>query len=243
VNQLSCAEFAALAPELALDLLSGAERAAALAHLAGCRACQTNLDELARTADALLLVAPIGEPSAGFESRVLARLAAEKGTQPAEKRPLFRRKQTGSPPRPGRANRWIGPLSLVAALVVAAATVGVIIGRHTARHPEQSEIRTATVWADQFRSTCHVVAIPGHDGQGAEILLRLDEVDETPAAYPVLVEPATGGRPVPIGKVQVVAGHGAFDRVVPARVGQIRGLQVLEEDGRSTRYQASFAPV
>jgi hypothetical protein len=243
VSQLTCAEFAALAPELALDVVSGDERAAALAHLTGCRACQANLDELARTADALLLVAPSGEPSAGFESRVLARLAAEKGARTAEKRSPFRRSRSGSPGRPGRARRWIAPLSLAAALVVAAATVGAIIGRHTATRTEQSQIRTATVWADQFRSTCRIVAVPGSDGRGAEILLRLDEVPEAPETYPVLVEPATGGRPVAIGSVQVVAGHGAFDRLVPPRVGRIRGVQVLEEDARRMRYQASFAPV
>jgi anti-sigma factor RsiW len=242
VNPLSCSEFAALAPELALDLLSGDERAAALAHLAGCRACQTNLDELARTADDLLLLAPRGEPPAGFESRVLARLANEEGPQRAEKRLLFGRPGSGSRRRPGRPHRWL-PLGLVAALVVATATVGVIVGRHSARRPQPSEIRTATVWADNFRSTCHIVAVPGTDGQGAEVLLRLDEVAEGPSAYPVLVEPASGGRAVAIGNVQVVGGHGAFDRVVPAQVGRIRGVQVMEEDGRRLRYEASFAPV
>ena len=242
MNTLTCAEFAALAPELALDLLSGDERAAALAHLAGCRSCQTNLDELARTADALLLLAPCGEPPAGFESRVLARLADEERAQPAEKRFAFWRPGSGSRRRPGRPRRWM-PLGLVAALLVATATVGVIVGRHSARHPEPSAIRTATVWADNFRSTCHIVAVPGSDGQGAEVLLRLDEAAEAPSAYPVLVEPATGGRPVAIGTVQVVDGRGAFDRVVPAQVGRIRGVRVMEEDGRRLRYQASFAPV
>jgi hypothetical protein len=242
VSQLTCAEFAALAPELALNLVSGDERAQALAHLTGCRACQTNLDELARTADALLLVAPSDEPPAGFESRVLAQLAAEKGTRAAERRSPFLRTQKGGPRRRGPTGRWIRPLTLAAALVVAAATVGAIIGRDTASQPEQPAIRTATVWADHFQSTCHIVAVPGQDGRGAEILLRLDEVPEGPEAYPVLVEPATGGRPIGLGNVQVVRGHGAFDRVVPAPIGRIRGVQVLEEDGRM-RYRASFAPV
>jgi anti-sigma factor RsiW len=242
VNPLTCSDFAALAPELALDLLSGDERAAALSHLAGCRACQTNLDDLARTADALLLLAPSGEPPAGFESRVLARLADEEGAQPAEKRFPFRSPGSGSRGRTGRRHRWM-PLGLVAALLVATATVGVIVGRHSARHPQPSAIRTATVWADNFRSTCHIVAVPGTDGQGAEVLLRLDEAAEAPSAYPVLVEPASGGRPVALGSVQVVDGHGAFDRVVPLRVGRIRGVQVMEEDGHRLRYEASFAPI
>src|SRR5262249_26565367 len=137
---------------------------------------------------------------------------------------------------------WM-PLGLVAALLVATATVGVIVGRHSAGRRQPSEIRTATVWADNFRSTCHVVALPGTDGQGPEVLLRLDEAADEPSAYPVLVEPASGGQPVAIGSVRVVSGHGAFDRVVPAQVGRIRGVQVMEEDGHRLRYEATFAPV
>jgi hypothetical protein len=133
-------------------------------------------------------------------------------------------------------------LSVATALVVVAATVGVLLGRDPARHPQQSAIRTATVWADQGRSTCHVVAIPGHDGRGAEVVLRLDELAEQPSAYPVMVEPANGGRAIPLGMVQVVNGVGSFDAVVPATVGKIRGVQVLEEDGQ-LRYQARFSAI
>ena len=242
MNQLSCAEFAALAPELALDLLSGDERAAALVHLGGCRACRTNLDELARTADALLLVAPKAEPPAGFESRVLARLAAENGVQRAGKRWPFQRHRSGMLRPDHRGRRWIRPLSMVAALLIAVGTVGLIVGRHTAGRPQHSAIRTATVWADRGRSTCQVVAVPGRDGHGAELLLRLDEIAEQPSAYPVLVEPVTGGPAVPIGRVDVVGGRGTFDAVVPTQLGKIRGVQVREEGGQ-LRYQATFAAI
>ncbi|HSS12195.1 MAG TPA: zf-HC2 domain-containing protein [Acidimicrobiales bacterium] len=255
MNDLTCDEFASQAAELALGLLSGDERAAALAHLAGCSSCRVNLDELARAADALLLVAPRAEPPIGFESRVLARLAADGAAQSARRRwPILRGRggprglaQASSSPQATRkhsrpAVRWIRPLSVAAAVAIMAVTVGVIVGQHTASHARPSAIRTATVWADAGKSTCQVVAIPGQDGHGPELLLRLDEVAEGPSAYPVLVDPANGGRAVPIGMVNVVKGLGHFDAVLPAGVSKIRGVRVLEEDG-SLRYQATFSAI
>jgi len=92
-----CDEVRAVAADLALDELTGAERAAALAHLSQCPECRTEVAELAAVADAVLLAAPSVEPPAGFESRVLARL---------------------TPPRP---RAW---LPRVAAVAAAAALVG-----------------------------------------------------------------------------------------------------------------------
>lgn len=69
-----CAELREVAPDLALDTLDGAERAAAVNHLAGCAECAAHVAELGRTVDVLLLTGPEAEPSAGFESRVLRRL-------------------------------------------------------------------------------------------------------------------------------------------------------------------------
>lgn len=72
---MRCDQVRALAAELALDELTGTERAAALAHLGSCAACRAEVADLAAVADSLLLLAPHAEPSAGFESRVVARIA------------------------------------------------------------------------------------------------------------------------------------------------------------------------
>jgi hypothetical protein len=98
---MRCDEVRAVAAELALDELTGAERATALGHLAQCPECRSEVAELAAVADAVLLVAPSVEPPAGFESRVLAQLA---------------------PPRP---RAW---LARVAAVAAAAALVGGVVG-------------------------------------------------------------------------------------------------------------------
>jgi hypothetical protein len=68
-----------LAPEMALGVLSGDERGAAIAHLETCAQCQVDLSLLADVADQLLLAAPRIDPPAGFELRVLSRLATAEG--------------------------------------------------------------------------------------------------------------------------------------------------------------------
>src|SRR3954454_15520170 len=71
---MTCEQTRNLASELALGIADGAERAAALEHLAGCAECRRAVAELSEVTDELLLRAPEREPPVGFESRVLARL-------------------------------------------------------------------------------------------------------------------------------------------------------------------------
>lgn len=65
-----------VAVELALGLLDGADRAAALAHVERCGACQVEVASLTATGEQLLLVAPEVPPPDGFETRVLDRIAS-----------------------------------------------------------------------------------------------------------------------------------------------------------------------
>jgi hypothetical protein len=68
---MSCDELRELAPEVALGTIEGQERAEALRHLATCADCRRLVDQLSAVADELLMVAPVQEPPAGFESRVI----------------------------------------------------------------------------------------------------------------------------------------------------------------------------
>lgn len=69
-----CERVRELAPELALGIADGEERAEALEHLARCPDCRRYLEELSVSADELLLLAPGHEPPPGFEDRVLAQI-------------------------------------------------------------------------------------------------------------------------------------------------------------------------
>lgn len=68
---MGCDELRELAPEVALGTLDGEERAEALRHLATCAECRRLVDQLSAVADELLMIAPVQEPPAGFESRVI----------------------------------------------------------------------------------------------------------------------------------------------------------------------------
>jgi hypothetical protein len=88
MTDTGCDAFREIAPELALDLLSGDERGAAITHLTTCARCQAHLEGLVRVADDLLLLTPPVEPEIGFESRVMGRLAASGAFRtPAEAAP------------------------------------------------------------------------------------------------------------------------------------------------------------
>jgi anti-sigma-K factor RskA len=85
MDDMSCDEFAGVAAELALGVLTGRERAAALAHLDGCESCREQVRELTMAQDELLALLPSQEPPAGFESRVLDRLGLiAPGQQPSD---------------------------------------------------------------------------------------------------------------------------------------------------------------
>src|SRR5689334_11877503 len=78
MSAFSCSQVRDLAPELALGVLGGAERAEALEHVDHCTLCRTHVSELSEVADALTLLSPEAEPPAGFEDRVLQSVGAQR---------------------------------------------------------------------------------------------------------------------------------------------------------------------
>jgi hypothetical protein len=105
---MSCDELRELAPEIALGTIDGAERGEALRHLATCAECRRLVDRLAAVADELLVVAPLHEPPAGFETRVIGGLEVR--------------------PRRRRARRTL--LRLAPAAAAAAIAAGVVAGAY-----------------------------------------------------------------------------------------------------------------
>lgn len=107
---LGCASARELLPDLALGTLSGDERARVLDHVGECAACATEAAELSAVVDEVVVhLSPRIDPPAGFESRVLARLA----------------------PAPPATPWWRRPMSLVAA--VALVLAGTMTGLYVAR--------------------------------------------------------------------------------------------------------------
>jgi hypothetical protein len=139
-----CARVRPLLAELAAGAATGYERAVVLRHVAGCPACLAELAQLSRVADELLLLAPLREPPAGFESAVLRRL--DPATTRTRRR--ARRWQFGTAGRPLAVR-----LVAAAAALVVAASVGVAV--------ESWRTAPDRRLAEQYR---HVLAQPGGAG-------------------------------------------------------------------------------
>jgi hypothetical protein len=130
---MSCDEFAQVAAELALGVLTGRERAAALAHLDGCESCRERVRELTMTGEELLSLLPSREPPAGFETRVLERIGLPAANRP---RPGLRRRADRGADRGAdrRADRGADrrppgrPRNMMRSVVSAVAVVLAVVG-------------------------------------------------------------------------------------------------------------------
>ena len=106
-----CPAMQSLLAELATGAAAGHDRAWALGHVAGCPTCRTELAELARVADGLLMLAPPAKPPTEFESAVLARLDAAPCPARRRRSGALRRLAGGRRPPPGQdpGRRPAGP--------------------------------------------------------------------------------------------------------------------------------------
>jgi len=161
MTPMSCADVQELAPELALDLLTGPERAAALTHLASCAACRSEVASLTDVGEAVLAIAPEVPPSAGFETRVISRISALRpGAGPGRgRRPVRRRVLVAG------AAAVVAALALVAVLVVGRGGSGDAVAAAEFRRADGRVVGEATLrdgdpavvtvemggWADRLR--------------------------------------------------------------------------------------------
>jgi hypothetical protein len=81
-----CAFFREVAAELALGVLTGPDRSAALAHMDRCARCQAEVASLAKAADRLLDLTPARDAPDCFESRVTAAFGQTLPEPAAERR-------------------------------------------------------------------------------------------------------------------------------------------------------------
>jgi hypothetical protein len=214
---VTCAELEALAAELALGTVSGAERAGALDHLAGCPACRALVVDLAGVADRLLLVAPVIEPPPGFESTVLSRI----GVAPVRQlRPVRRR----------RLLVGIAAVALVAGLSTAGATW--LAGESD----RPVEVRTALAADNEGRWRCRAVV---YGEKPTWLVVSLDRMDGSNNSYSVEALRAGNPTPVPVGSFALDQGHGTFARPLDLPAGDLESVRVLDSGGR-VRYVMTF---
>jgi anti-sigma factor RsiW len=229
-----CADLADTRVELALGLLSGTDRAAAVSHLATCRTCREEVDDLSRVVDQLSLLAPQAEPPSGFETRVLAAVAGGRvgRGRVGRRRPL---------PYAFRAGRLIGGRA-AAVVAVGLVAMGLVLGfaaDRTGDRPPTEEanvvapVRTALAVSPSGRTTCRVV-ITGSNP--ATVVVSLDGSPGASGAYAVAMQ-QVGGPTIDLGTLQLTDGHGVLARSVPVDAALLTTMVMYGEDGK-VLYQA-----
>jgi hypothetical protein len=174
------------------------------------------VDELARVADRLLLLAPEAEPPAGFESRVLAAARPAGGSTPAR----------GLAGGWGRARR----VGLVSALVVAAALGGGVVGSQlrSPDRPEPTALRTGLAVSPSGRVSCRVVV---SGTRPASVLVSLDGYPGADSDVTVELQTISGVT-VPLGPVHVTGGHGLLVSTLDLEARSLALMRMLDRDGK-----------
>ena len=208
----TCPRTDELAPEVALGLLAGQDRAEALTHVAQCRPCRKKVDELAETADRLLPLAPTGEPPAGFEAAVLRELGA---LRPA-----------GVPQVRARRNALI-----VGAAAAFCLVLGVVVGRATATPPAEARAvamvtpegrQVGDLWVYNGPPTWLLVSVPGwrhweaEGGGERDYALQIELVD---------------GDELEAAEVELTF-NGTWSTSTTVDPGQIRSVSIVDDTGR-----------
>ena len=209
------------AAELALGLLSGPERADALAHLETCPVCRTTVEELSDVADGMLLLAPEAEPPVGFETGVLERLDGKEQRRPRRRR------------------------AVMAAAAVVAFLLGGVAGALVARDRQSRldreyiaalrELDGRALAAARLRvpeSGEQVGQVFLYEGAVSWLFVTVDDAS-APADEELVVELRfEDGRRVEVPGLHVVAGRGSLGATVELRLRDLDGVRVVDDDGR-----------
>lgn len=210
-----------LAAELALGLVSGDDRAQALAHTAACPSCQAEVDQLAVVADRLLLLAPEAEPPSGLVDRVTAVFDAA---------PLARRT---SP----RRIRWLAAAAVLVVVAAAAGTAGWAASRPDRRTREYvgalrtlggSSLRAAVLRTPDGTPAGELFT---YRGRTSWIFVSIEAGNVADGAYRVVLQPS-GATAATLGTVTVVAGRGSLGATTGLDATRLWSVSVVDGAGR-----------
>ena len=222
LNSMSCAEFSDSAAELALGVLTGRERAEALAHLDHCEACREHVRQLTATGEQMLGLLPTVEPPPGFETRVMDRL----GLAAPAAQPVRRRR-----PRPAWGHAF-GPRRVLAAAAVVVAVLGAALGGWG--------LRAATApTASATLTSARLIASGDHDQVGQVFMFNGDKpwmymaVDVESGNETVICQLVSAdGHVTTIGSFQLADGYGAWGSPAWTGDGAPVGARLVTANGR-----------
>ena len=213
-----CERLRELAPELALGIADGEERAWALEHLAECPACRAHVERMSGVADELVHLAPPVEPPAGFDGRVAG------GMAPVPTRTPMRRRIA------------VPALAAIAAAAVAAFAVWTALDddrdladsyRDTLAVANGEYFDAATMQVPGGREVGYVY---GYQGRASWVLVVIYDAVETGSYDVELV--ARDGRHLPLRELDVEDGEGSVGAVTPIPYRELSEVRVLDAMGR-----------
>jgi hypothetical protein len=184
VNGLGCAAVRDAAPEMALGILDGAERAEVLLHLVGCPRCQRYVEDLAGVADGLARLAPEVEPPRGFAQRVDAQVRGAR----------FRTRR-----------RWVASVAAAAAAAAILAVVGVRLTESGSSQPAAAPALHASTMVGDGGTWVGSVAMTRTDPSSMVVSVSYSVPDGTYA-----LELASGSTTRRVGSITIRHGHGGW---------------------------------
>lgn len=211
---MRCEELRELAPELALGIADGEQRAEALRHLAACQACRRAVAELAGLADDLLSLTPGREPPLGFESRVIARL------------------KPGRLPRaPRRALRVLAAGVAGAALTAAGLLAAFEDERDLASRYRETLERAGGEYFDAYslrdRDGAEAGLVFGYQGPGSWILVAVERGQRSAVDRAEVL--TADGRRLPLRAFRLQPGTGTWGGAIPVDLREVATVRLLGE--------------
>ncbi|GAX56584.1 zf-HC2 domain-containing protein [Streptomyces olivochromogenes] len=235
-NDMTCEKLREIGAELALGILPGRERAAAVAHLDRCADCREYVEQLTLVGDGLIGLLPGCEPPVGFETRVAQALT--QGTPAQDSRARAR--------VPGAWRRGFGGrfrlrlVSTVAALVLAVGFGGWAAGT-AIENVVAGASRSTGNEADLLQGDLTSVAVPGqsagevyaHTGSPGWIYMTVD-LTGTPTPYSGTVScllERRGGGTVRMGTFTLHQGRGSWGGPTTVDPATLSGARLTSPDG------------
>jgi hypothetical protein len=217
---MRCEETRDLAAEIALGIAGGEARAEALRHLSTCEECRRAVGQLSLVADELLVLAPVEEPPAGFESRVVEAMGLQK------------------PPR-RRLPRWLSPrwfaTRVSPAVAAAAATAVVLVGVYHNDRETAAQYRgildqaggqyfQAEPLEDENGARSGVAF--GYEGSPSWLLLTVTPAHRGDVSRAELV--TRDGRTIPLRSFRLDRG-GSWGGAIPVKLYKVASIRLLGE--------------
>jgi hypothetical protein len=213
----TCERLREIAPEVALGIADGADRAWALDHLAECPGCRDRVERMSTVADELLLMAPQAEPPAGFEERVAGAM------EPAPRRRLWPRLRVAVP--------------AFAAAAVAAAAVWFALAPD--RHLADSYRDTLAVAHGQRFAAAPVTMADGKDvgyvyGYQGRASWVFAVMYDCPYDGRYQLQGVTAdGNTVPISPIDIKDGRGSVGKVTSVDYDSLTEVRMVDDNGHT----------